>query len=86
MIVRYNLYPSASINGQPAPGYSSGEAVAVMEQLAAERQDLTQAVTLLSQALKEVAAFVRAPFVEVREEEGRIRPRCIDTVTASVRS
>jgi len=32
---------------------------AVMEQLAAERQDLTLAITLLSSALKDVAAFVR---------------------------
>ena len=32
---------------------------AVMDQLAAERQDLTEAITLLSSALKDVAAFVR---------------------------
>ena len=29
MITRYNLYPSASITGEPAPGFSSGQALAV---------------------------------------------------------
>ena len=33
----YNLFRSAEINGQPAPGVSSGEALSVMEQLAAAR-------------------------------------------------
>ena len=32
-VVRYNMYPSAEINGAPAPGFSSGEAVAFMEEL-----------------------------------------------------
>ena len=27
MIVRYNMYPSAPINGNPAPGTSSGQAI-----------------------------------------------------------
>jgi hydrophobe/amphiphile efflux-1 (HAE1) family protein len=31
---RYNVYQSATINGSNAPGYSSGQAIAVMEQLA----------------------------------------------------
>lgn len=34
VIQRYNLYPSAQINGEPAPGYSSGQALAIMEQMA----------------------------------------------------
>jgi HAE1 family hydrophobic/amphiphilic exporter-1 len=34
-ILRYNLYPSASINGSAAPGFSSGEALNLMEQMAA---------------------------------------------------
>ncbi|MFD2166221.1 efflux RND transporter permease subunit [Thalassotalea euphylliae] len=34
-INHFNLYRSASITGQGAPGYSSGEAIAVMEELAA---------------------------------------------------
>ena len=35
-VVRYNAYPSAEINGGPAPGVSSGQAVEIMEQLARE--------------------------------------------------
>jgi HAE1 family hydrophobic/amphiphilic exporter-1 len=34
-INRYNLYPSASITGEPAPGYSTGEALDLMEEIAA---------------------------------------------------
>ncbi len=35
-IGHFNLYPSASITGQAAPGYSSGQAIAAMERLAAQ--------------------------------------------------
>ncbi|HUQ84098.1 MAG TPA: multidrug efflux RND transporter permease subunit, partial [Gemmatimonadaceae bacterium] len=35
-VTHYNGYPAADINGSPAPGVSSGEAVQVMERLAAE--------------------------------------------------
>ncbi len=34
-IVRYNNYRSITLNGQPAPGVSSGEALAAMEQVSA---------------------------------------------------
>ncbi|HWA87179.1 MAG TPA: efflux RND transporter permease subunit [Opitutus sp.] len=33
-VMRYNGYPAAEINGAPAPGYSSGQAEAIMAQLA----------------------------------------------------
>jgi HAE1 family hydrophobic/amphiphilic exporter-1 len=36
LISLYNLYPSATIIGVPASGYSSGQAMAAMEQVAAE--------------------------------------------------
>jgi HAE1 family hydrophobic/amphiphilic exporter-1 len=42
IVRRYNLYPSASINGQAAPGSSSGEALSLMEQMA--EQKLPQAM------------------------------------------
>ncbi len=35
VITRYNLYPSAQINGEAAPGFSSGDALSLMEQMAA---------------------------------------------------
>ncbi len=37
VVKRYNLYPSASINGSAAPGFSSGEALELMEQMAQSR-------------------------------------------------
>jgi len=35
-ITRYNLYPSAAIQGAPAPGYSSGQAIAAIREVADE--------------------------------------------------
>lgn len=35
-VVRYNLYPSADINGATLPGFSSGQAIAAMERIAEE--------------------------------------------------
>src|SRR5207247_9734251 len=35
-VTHYNGYPAADINGSPAPGVSSGEAVQTMERLASE--------------------------------------------------
>ncbi|MHC5541486.1 efflux RND transporter permease subunit, partial [Singulisphaera rosea] len=34
IITRYNLYPSSTINGEAAPGFSSGQALKLMEQMA----------------------------------------------------
>src|SRR6202166_3951744 len=35
-VPRYNLYPSAEIDGAAAPGYAQGQAIAIMDRLAAE--------------------------------------------------
>jgi HAE1 family hydrophobic/amphiphilic exporter-1/multidrug efflux pump len=35
-IERFNLFPSARLSGEPAPGYSSGQGLAAMEEVAAE--------------------------------------------------
>ena len=42
MIIRYNLYPSATINLNPAPGTSSGQAIEAMEKLV--QQELPQSM------------------------------------------
>jgi multidrug efflux pump subunit AcrB len=42
MIVRYNMYPAAPINGNPAPGVSSGQALTRMENMA--REELPRAM------------------------------------------
>jgi multidrug efflux pump len=36
LVTRFNNYPAIAINGAPAPGYSSGTALAAMRQIAAE--------------------------------------------------
>jgi HAE1 family hydrophobic/amphiphilic exporter-1 len=37
IITRYNLYPSSSITGEAAAGYSSGQALKIMEQMAEQK-------------------------------------------------
>ncbi|MDZ4656703.1 MAG: multidrug efflux RND transporter permease subunit [Bythopirellula sp.] len=36
MVQRYNMYTTAQINGEPAPGFSSGQAMSLVEQMADE--------------------------------------------------
>jgi HAE1 family hydrophobic/amphiphilic exporter-1 len=36
-VTRYNMYTSAMVNGQPAPGYSSGQAIAAIKEVAAQK-------------------------------------------------
>jgi HAE1 family hydrophobic/amphiphilic exporter-1 len=36
LVTRYNLYPAAAIFGSAAPGFSSGQAISLMEQMAAQ--------------------------------------------------
>jgi len=55
VISHYNLFRSAEVDGSPAPGYSSGQAIAAMEQLAAKMpQGFSYSWTGLS--LEELAA------------------------------
>ena len=55
VISHYNLFRSAEIDGSPAPGYSSGQAIATMEQLAKKMpQGFSYSWTGLS--LEELAA------------------------------
>ncbi len=55
VISHYNLFRSAEIDGSPAPGYSSGQAIAAMEQLASKMpQGFAYSWTGLS--LEELAA------------------------------
>lgn len=37
VITLYNLYPSATLNGEAAPGYSTGQALQIMENMAAQK-------------------------------------------------
>ncbi|WP_422449192.1 MULTISPECIES: efflux RND transporter permease subunit [unclassified Endozoicomonas] len=61
-IGHYNLYQSASISGQAAPGYSSGDAIAAMARLA---ENLPQGYTYSwsGQSLQEIEAGNLAPIL-----------------------
>src|SRR5262249_6977609 len=43
-VVRYNMYPSAEVQGDTAPGFSSGQAIQTIERLA--REVLPQGMTI----------------------------------------
>ncbi len=49
-VVRYNMYPASEVQGDTAPGYSSGQAIAAIERLALEHlpPDMTIAWTDLA--------------------------------------
>jgi HAE1 family hydrophobic/amphiphilic exporter-1 len=53
VINRYNLYPTASISGEPAPGYSTGQALDLMEQIAAANLPSTMGFEWTSMAFEE---------------------------------
>ncbi len=58
VIQRFNLYPSAQINGEPAAGYSSGQALSLMEQLA-RAKNLDFAWTAMSYQEKQLSESTR---------------------------
>jgi len=64
LVTRYNLYPSASINGAAAPGFSSGEALGLMEQMASAKLPLSMgfAWTGMSYQEKQVGGEAAALF------------------------
>lgn len=61
-INRYNLYNSVTINGSPAPGYASGEAMSAMEQLGAQLPD-GYAYEWTGTSLQEVKSGNMAPIL-----------------------
>lgn len=55
-LIRYNNYRSVTVNGGPAPGYSSGQALAAMEDLSASVLPAGYAYEWTSTALQEIEA------------------------------
>jgi HAE1 family hydrophobic/amphiphilic exporter-1 len=45
-ITRFNLYPCATIQGAPAPGYSSGQALKAVQEVASDRNIVPQGYSL----------------------------------------
>ncbi len=56
LVDRFNIYPAAKILGGPAPGYSSGQALQAMEELAASELGASYSLAWAGQAYQEKAA------------------------------
>ncbi len=63
IVPRYNLFRSADISGGPAPGYSSGQAIAAMEQTAAETLPSGFGYEWTSMSYQEIKAAGQAPII-----------------------
>ncbi len=63
-VVRFNLYPAADVSGDTLPGYSTGDALDVMEELAARTlpEGMTYAWTDLAYQARNVANTTAAIF------------------------
>jgi multidrug efflux pump len=61
-IVGYNGYPAVRLSGQPAPGYSSGAAIAEMERLASELPE-GFGFEWTGQSLEEITSGSQAPLL-----------------------
>jgi len=61
-VPRYNLYPAAEIDGAAAPGYSQGQAIAIMDKLAAETLPQGFATEWTTLAFQQIRAGNTATF------------------------
>mgnify|MGYP002713102565 CR=1 FL=1 len=63
IVERYNLYPSATVNGSPAPGFSSGQAMAIIEDVAKQRLPQGFGYEWTGLSYQEILAGNQAPFI-----------------------
>lgn len=63
IVPRYNMYPSAMINGSAAPGYSSGEALKLMEQMAAQKLPSSMGIEWTGMSFQEKRVGSQAIYV-----------------------
>jgi HAE1 family hydrophobic/amphiphilic exporter-1 len=63
VVTRFNMFPAASITGVPAPGRSSGQAVAEMERLAAQTLPPQMGFQWSGVTFQQIAAGNLAPFI-----------------------
>ena len=52
-LTRYNGYPAVSISGEPAPGYSTGQAIAALEEVGTQALPEDYGVAWTGQAFEE---------------------------------
>ncbi|MBY5992789.1 efflux RND transporter permease subunit [Ferrimonas balearica] len=63
VVSQYNLYGSVTINGIPAPGFSSGEAIAAMQRVAESSLPAGYQYEWTGQTYQEIKAGNLAPFI-----------------------
>ena len=63
IITRYNMFPAVMINGQPAPGRSSGEALQAMAEVAAKTLPPGYGFEWSGISLQQIATAGQAPYV-----------------------
>ena len=63
LVTRYDMCPSALINGVAAPGHSSGDALAMMEQMAARKLPQSTGFEWTETSYQEKATGGQAPYV-----------------------
>jgi multidrug efflux pump len=56
VVNHYNMYPSAELNGNPAPGVSSGQSIAIMNHLAGEQLPSTMGYEWTELTLQQLIA------------------------------
>ena len=62
-VLRFNLFPAAELNGNPATGYSTGETIKAMEELAKESLPRSYGYDWTETALQELKAGNSALYV-----------------------
>ncbi len=62
-VLRYNLFPAADLNANPAPGFSTGQVIAAMSDLAKKELPTTYGFEWTETALQEIIAGNSAVFV-----------------------
>ncbi len=63
IVPRYNQYPSSAISGEAARGYSSGQALSIMEQMAAQKLPSTMGYDWTGISFQEKAVGGQAPLI-----------------------
>ncbi len=63
VISRYNMYPTAAITGQPGEGYSSGQAMNTMVELAKQILPKTMGYEWTGMSYQEIKAGNQAPYI-----------------------
>jgi multidrug efflux pump subunit AcrB len=63
IVTRYDQFPSATVNGQPAPGQSSGDALAAMARVAAKTLPDGYGFEWSGLSLQEIQSAGQAPWV-----------------------